>query len=132
MPAAEATSTHYFDGHPFTVILRDGEPWFVATEVAAMLGHRNGPDMTRVLKDRHKGTHSVRTPGGVQAVSIISEPGFYQAVLSRKPTARAMPGMVERIDRFQEWVTEDVLPAIRRTGTYSIPAVAPFDPMEML
>lgn len=118
----ETTSTHYFDDQPLTVILRDGEPFFIANEVATILGHRSGSDVTRLLKDRQKGTHSVRTPGGLQSVTVISEPGFYQAVLSRKPSAKAMPGMVERIERFQDWVTEEVLPSIRRTGAYALPA----------
>ncbi|MBE7197322.1 MAG: phage antirepressor KilAC domain-containing protein [Parafilimonas terrae] len=77
----------------------------------------------------------MRTPGGYQSVTIVSEPGFYQAVLSRKPTARAMPGMVERIERFQDWIVEEVLPTIRKTGAYVVPGAAPpapFDPLAML
>lgn len=129
------TSTFFFDGKPYDIVVRDGEPWFLAPQLAAVLGHRAASDMTRLLKDKHRGTHSVRTPGGYQSVTIVSEPGFYQAVLSRKPTAKAMPGMAERIERFQDWVVEEVLPTIRKTGSYVIPGAAPaapFDPMAML
>lgn len=123
VPPAPATSTFYFDDRRITVVMVAGEPWFVAGEIAEVLGHRSAAEVTRLLKDKHRGTHSVRTPGGLQSVTVISEPGFYQAVLSRKPTAKAMPGMIERIERFQDWVTEEVLPSIRRTGSYGVPTV---------
>ncbi|WP_442919302.1 hypothetical protein [Methylobacterium sp. SyP6R] len=49
----------------------------MAAQVAEVLGHRAASDVTRLLKDKQKGTHSVRTLGGAQNVSVISEPGFY-------------------------------------------------------
>lgn len=123
VPPPSTTSTFYFDDRRITVVMLAGEPWFVAGEIAEVLGHRSTADVTLLLKDKHKGTHSVRTLGGLQTVSVISEPGFYQAVLGRKPTAKAMPGMVERIERFQERVSEEVLPSIRRTGGYGVPSI---------
>lgn len=132
-PGTPPADTFVFDGITITVIIRDGEPWFMASEIAAVLGYRVPSEMNRLLKDKHKGVHSVHTLGGMQSASIISEPGFYQAVMSRKPSARAMPGMVERIERFQDWVTEEVLPSIRRTGSYALPtAPQPVDPIALL
>lgn len=86
-----------------------GEPMFVAADVAKALGYREAYDMTRRLDDDEKGPRSVRTPGGEQEMTCITEPGLYSAVLGSKlPTAKA----------FKRWVTHDVLPAIRRNGGY--------------
>lgn len=89
----------------------DGEPWFVAKDVAKALGYRDAEKMTRRLDDDEKGTRSVGTPGGEQRVSVITEAGLYSAVLRAK-----IPGARE----FKRWVTHDVLPAIRRTGGYMV------------
>lgn len=102
-----------FDAREIRLIDRSGEIWFVATDVAEVLGYRNAPDMTRNLDDDEKGTQIMRTPGGDQELSIISESGLYAAILkSRKPEAK----------RFRKWVTSEVLPAIRQTGHYVLPA----------
>lgn len=89
----------------------DGEPWFVATDVAKALGYRDAHNMTRRLDEDEKGTRSVSTPGGEQALSVITEAGLYSAILGSKiPSARD----------FKRWVTHEVLPAIRRTGGYMV------------
>lgn len=85
----------------------DGEPWFVARDVLAVLE----VDRTalRKLDDDEKGVDSIHTLGGDQTATVVSEPGFYKLVLrSRKPEAK----------RFQRWVTHEVLPALRRDGAY--------------
>lgn len=96
-----------------TVIL-DGEPWFVASDVAAVLGYRDAHNAGRQLAEHQRGTHLVSTPkGGSQKVVIINESGLYRLVLrSRKPEAEA----------FSDWVTGEVLPSIRKTGSYVAPA----------
>lgn len=89
--------------------LVDGEPWFVARDVCAALELADVTSL-RSLDDDEKGTHTVPTPGGNQAVTVINEAGLYSLILrSRKPEAKA----------FKRWITHDVLPAIRRTGSYS-------------
>lgn len=91
------------------VVTREGEPWFVATDIAKALGYKDATHLTRRLDDDEKGLHSMETPGGAQQVSIISEPGLYNAILGSKvPHART----------FKRWVTHDVLPALRRDGAY--------------
>lgn len=98
------------------IILIDNEPWFVAVDVANALNFRDAPNMTRMLDDDEKGTHIVRTLGGNQELTIISESGLYHAVLkSRKPEAKV----------FRKWVTSEVLPSIRKTGCYVAPVAAP-------
>lgn len=94
------------------VVTIDGDPWFVAADVCAVLGIANNRDALTALDDDEKGVATTDTLGGAQSVSIISEPGLYSLILrSRKPEAKA----------FKRWVTHDVIPAIRRTGTYAIP-----------
>lgn len=89
----------------------NGEPMFVAGDVAKILGYRMASDMTRRLEEDEKGTRSVRTPGGEQQMAVITEPGLYSAILgSRVPEAKA----------FKRWVTHEVLPALRREGGYMV------------
>ena len=99
-----------YDDQPVRVVTINDEPWFVASDVASILGHSEAYAMTRTLDDDEKGPHTVRTPGGNQSMVVISESGLYSAIL-RSRLAQARP--------FRRWVTSDVLPAIRKTGTYS-------------
>lgn len=93
--------------------LRDGEPWFVAQDVAAALDYSVAKDMTRNLDDDEKGGQIVPTLGGDQEMTVINESGLYSAILkSRKPEAKA----------FKKWVTSEVLPSIRKTGSYTAPS----------
>lgn len=102
--------SYAFDGHPVRVVRDDaGEPWFVATDVADVLGYAEAKDLTRNLDDDEKGRQIVPTPGGAQEMAIINESGLYSAILkSRKPEAKS----------FRRWVTSAVLPSIRKTGGY--------------
>lgn len=102
---------HVFHGQQIrTVIDEHGEPWFVAGDVARILGYAVAKDMTRRLDDDEKGGRSVPTPGGPQVVTVITEPGLYSAILGSK-----VPGARE----FKRWVTHELIPAVRRTGSYS-------------
>lgn len=87
----------------------DGEPWFVASDIAKALGYRDAEKMTRRLDDDEKGTRSVGTPGGDQQMTVITEAGMYSAILGSK---------VDGAKRFKRWVTHEVLPALRRDGAY--------------
>ncbi|WP_312906957.1 phage antirepressor [Tissierella praeacuta] len=87
----------------------DGEPWFIAIDIAKVLDYRTAYDMTRILDEDEKGTQIVRTPGGNQNVIVIDESGLYSSILrSRKPEAK----------QFKKWVTSEVLPSIRKYGAY--------------
>lgn len=100
-----------FQTQEIRVIAEGGEPWFVAADVAQALGYHHTHDLTRVLEDYEKGTQIVRTPGGEQEMRVINESGLYSAVLkSRKPEAKV----------FKRWVTCEVLPTIRKTGSYTL------------
>ena len=109
------TTFNFNNLNVYTIVAETGDVWFVASDIASILGYRNAPDMTRNLDDDEKGSAIVRTPGGDQKLTVINESGLYALVLrSRKPEAR----------KFAKWVTSEVLPAIRKTGKY----VRPHDP----
>lgn len=82
-----------------------GEPLFVASDVASILGYRMASDMTRRQDPDEKGTRSVRTPGGTQELTVINESGLYTAILGSK---------LSEAKAFKRWVTSEVLPSIRK------------------
>lgn len=87
-------------------------PWWVAADVAKVLGYSHTPSMIRVLDDDEKGVRIVHTLGGDQEMTIISESGLYHAIIkSRRPEAKP----------FRKWVTSEVLPSLRRDGFYRMP-----------
>ncbi len=100
-----------FGSKEVRVVTREGEPWFVAKDVADILGYGDTEAMTRRLKPNEKGyLRGVGTSGGAQEMSILNEPGLYRAIFGSR---------LESAEVFKDWVFEDVLPSIRKTGTYS-------------
>lgn len=123
--APKSFTFHLSESVSFTVrtLLRDGEPWFVATDVCAALGYSHTPHAMRMLDDDEKGVRIVDTLGGEQTLNTVNESGLYSLILgSRKPEAK----------RFKRWVTSEVLPAIRKTGGYQQPAPVELSRMEIL
>jgi prophage antirepressor-like protein len=97
---------------PVKTVLIDNEPWFVANDVAVILDLGNVRSSLALLDDDERGVHSVDTLGGQQSLTVVSESGLYSLILrSRKSEAKA----------FKRWITHDVLPAIRKTGSYAAP-----------
>jgi len=100
-------------GQSVRTITIDAEPWFVAADVCAVLGLGNPSQAVTHLDDDEVQQAPLTTNEGsnrVLSTNLISEPGLYSLILrSRKPQARA----------FKRWVTHEVLPSIRKTGTYS-------------
>ena len=95
-----------------TVIDENGGLWFVGKDVAGVLGYANHSDaFSKHCKGIAK-RYPLQTPGGMQEVRLISEPDMFRLVLNSKlPSA----------ERFERWVFEEVLPALRKTGSYTIP-----------
>ncbi|MDA8327550.1 MAG: BRO family protein [Betaproteobacteria bacterium] len=100
-----------FESHDVRVVIdQNGEPLFVAADLLSTL-HLDRKALER-LDDDEKGVSSIHTPGGVQEMTVVSESGLFNLVLgSRKPEAK----------RFKRWVTHEVLPSIRKTGSYAAP-----------
>ena len=96
-----------------------GAPWFIAADLCSCLGIRNPSDALSRLDDDEKGLGSTETLKGQQSLATVNESGLYALVLSsRKPEAK----------RFQRWITHEVLPAIRLTGSYAVPNIASTQP----
>lgn len=114
-PASEASAQVFqFGGQNIRVVMLGGEPWFVAKDVGYVLQLGNTRSTVALLDDDEKGVHSMDTLGGKQKTQIVNEGGLYSLILrSRKPTAH----------KFKKWVTKEVLPSIRRTGSYGEPAL---------
>jgi len=109
-----AVQPFQFDGADVRVVTDEhGEPWFVAADVARILGYRDAEKMTRRLATEDRGTRSVGTPGGEQQMTVVTEAGLYLAIFGSQ---------VEGADRFKRWVAGEVLPAIRKTGSYQAPS----------
>mgnify|MGYP000638518701 FL=1 len=100
-----------FESHNVRVVLgQDGEPMFVAADLLSTL-NLDRKALER-LDDDEKGVSSIHTPGGQQEMTVVNESGLFNLVLgSRKPEAK----------RFKRWVTHEVLPSIRKTGSYAMP-----------
>lgn len=85
-----------------------GEAWFVLKDVCSILNINNVSDVYNRLDDDEKGVGQIDTLGGKQKMNIVNESGLYHVILrSDKPEATP----------FRRWVTNDVLPAIRKTGS---------------
>lgn len=88
----------------------DDDPWFVAKDVCDVLEMKT--EQVRRLDDDEKGLRKMQTHGGEQEMVIISESGLYILIIrSNKPQAK----------QFRKWVTAEVLPSIRKTGSYHTP-----------
>lgn len=89
----------------------NGEPWFVLADVCKVLEISNSRNISSRLEPDEKGVTLVDTLGGTQQMTIINESGLYAVVLrSDKPQAKP----------FRKWVTSEVLPSIRKHGSYSV------------
>lgn len=98
-----------YRGSGVRVLFKDGDPWFVAADVCRILELGNSRQAVSRLDEDEKGVISTDTPGGPQEMGCVNEPGLYALILgSRKPEAKA----------FKRWVTHEVLPIIRKTGSY--------------
>jgi prophage antirepressor-like protein len=112
-----------FNGNPLTANIENGEPQFFASDVCNILEIVNVAQAVARLDDDEKGITTVYTLGGSQDVLTVNESGLYSLVLtSRKSQAKA----------FKRWITHEVLPAIRKTGTYSLQQMSPLQQLKAM
>ena len=101
-----------FNENNLRVVIKDGEPWFVASDVCTILEIGNVSMAVSRLDQVEKGLISIDTLGGTQSVIGVNESGLYELIFgSRKKEAR----------EFKNWVKRDVLPSIRKNGAYMTP-----------
>jgi prophage antirepressor-like protein len=91
-------------------ILIDNEPWFVAKDIAKTLGYRNTNQSVKDNTDEDdRGASPVVTPSGTQNMVVVNESGLYSLIFGSK---------LEGAKKFKRWVTSEVLPSIRKNGSY--------------
>lgn len=102
-----------FAGLHLRALLRDGEPWFVGADACKLLDLRNSRDaLSRIDSDDVGIADVIDSMGRTQQMKTVNESGLYQLIFqSRTDGAKA----------FKKWVTYEVLPAIRKTGSYEKP-----------
>ncbi len=112
----ELVNVFNFDGYQIRTILQDGEPWFVASEVASALGYEK-PQNAIAMHCKYAKILNYPEAGQLtsspRGISIIPEGDVYRLTMRSR---------LDSAVRFQDWVTDEVLPAIRKTGSYKITA----------
>lgn len=92
---------------------QNGEPWFVGKDVAQALGYADPRSaISKKVDGLDRGVAKMATPSGEQEMTIINESGLYSLCFSSK---------LEGAVKFKRWVTSEVLPQIRKTGSYMLP-----------
>ena len=100
-----------YQGNEVRTIQHGDEVWWVLRDVCRVLSLSNPAKVAQRLDEDEKDITLSYTPGGYQEITIVNEPGLYSVILrSDKPEAKT----------FKRWVTHEVLPSIRKTGTYSV------------
>lgn len=112
-----STNIEIFQNEEFgavrTVLIGE-EPWFVGKDVAIALGYSEPrSEVSKKVEAEDRGVAEMETPSGKQKMTIINESGLYALIFGSK---------LESAKRFKRWVTLEVLPAIRKNGTYSMVA----------
>lgn len=98
----------FFDGHELRIIEKDNEIWFVAKDVCEILEISNPSMAIQRLDDDERAKFNLGRQG---LTNVVNEYGLYNLVLgSRKPEAK----------EFKRWITHEVIPSIRKTGSYSL------------
>lgn len=106
----ETMQTFNYDNNQVRTVMQDGEPWFVLKDVCNVLGIANDRNVAARLDNDERGVYQMDTLGGTQKMNIINEWGLYNIILrSDKPQTKS----------FRRWVTHEVLPAIRKSGSYT-------------
>ncbi|QHJ83548.1 MAG: hypothetical protein [Caudoviricetes sp.] len=113
-----------FESHEVRTVLIDNEPWFVGKDVADTLGYsaaRNA--LKNHVADEDKLTHRISASGQSREMVMINESGVYSLIFGSK---------LDSAKRFKTWVTSEVLPSIRKTGSYSVQPMDDFDKIALI
>ncbi|BAQ11352.1 antirepressor [Bacillus sp. OxB-1] len=108
--------TKIFEGKELRIAGDESNPLFLLKDVCSILGLDQVAGVKRRLDKDVISNHPLETAGGTQQATFVNEDGLYDVVLeSRKPEAR----------KFRKWITGEVVPSIRKTGTYTQPKSQP-------
>ena len=109
-------------------IMIEGEPWFVGKDLARAFGDSDYKRSIARLDSDDRSIARVPTPGGMQSMIVVNESGLYSLIFYMQPQKAKgvsqndtlINGRIEKLKKFKRWVTSEVLPALRKTGSYSI------------
>ena len=102
-----------FENNQVRTLLINDEPWFVGKDVADILGYQNGSrDINRHVHEEDRQNYQNGTFDSPRGMTIINESGLYALIFGSK---------LAEAKRFKHWVTSEVLPQIRKTGSYATP-----------
>ncbi|MDR2049741.1 MAG: hypothetical protein LBP69_09840 [Treponema sp.] len=118
-PDFKGVQTFDFNSKPVRTFAIDGDPWWVAKDVAEVLEHEWQPNLVSHVPGEWKGRYPIPTPGGVQEMLCLAEQGLY-FFLARSDKPLAFP--------FQKWIAGEVIPSIRKTGGYNARGYNPGKP----
>lgn len=113
MTTSQTISFSFQETHDVRIKIINSEPWFCLRNICEVLNIENHRDLMAKQLDK-KGVEKIYTPtkGGNQLLTFVNEPNLYRVIFrSNKPEAK----------QFQDWVFNDVLPSIRKTGKYDHP-----------
>ena len=111
--------TFNFEDLPVRKIEVDGEPYFLGKDVAEILGYTRSDNAIRNhVDDEDKLTHQVSASGQKRNMVIINESGLYSLIFDAAKQSKN-ESIRKKAKRFKRWVTEDVLPSIRKHGIYA-------------
>ena len=119
-------STFNFENQSIRTIAINNEPWFIAKDLCDAINISNYRDAIERLDEDEKGVALTDTLGGKQEMAVVSESGMYTLILRCRDAVKK--GSVPH--RFRKWVTAEVLPQIRKTGSYS-QNIKPIRPLEI-
>lgn len=114
---ANQVSNFQFQNNALRVIVINGEPWFLAADVCRIIGITSPTKAVKILDDDEVALKTFQgLTNGNDEANFISESGMYKIVMrSQDAIKKGTPAHA-----FTKWVTSEVLPAIRKTGSYSI------------
>ena len=109
-------------------LMIDNLPWFVGKDVATAFGDTNYKRSLSRLDADEKTTAKVTTPGGIQSMTVINESGLYSLLFYMQPQKAKgvsqndilINDRINNLKKFKRWVTSEVLPAIRKNGSYTV------------
>ena len=105
---------NFHEAHDVRINVIDGEPWFCLADAASILAIKNVSQLSSQLDEKGISKTYTLTDGGKQQLIFVNEPNLYRVIFrSNKPEAK----------QFQDWVFNEVLPAIRKAGRYEHPII---------
>lgn len=97
-----------YQGRQVRTVIKDGDPWFVASDVCNVLDIKNATQAVSKLKENQRSMFNIGRQG---QANVVNESGLYKLIFkSRK----------EEAETFQDWIAEEVLPSIRKTGSFKM------------